>query len=285
MQAITKTVMIEEQYPGVTLGVIVRSRGLIQIDAPPSAEDGRAWRATLMNLNNGPDRVLINMDAHPDRTLGVRAMDCTVIAHEKTAQIFRSRPTTFKAQGDETGAEWERISGMGSVRWAPPEISFTNDLTLHWGEGPVLLEHHPGPSAGAIWVILPEEKVVFVGDTVLKGQVPFLAGADLQSWIESINMLLKPAFKGYTILSGRGGTVNAQAIRNQLEFLKYARERLEKMAARHARPETTEKLITSFLTYFRVPAARQKHYTQRLRHGLMQYYIRHYHPSRSWHED
>ncbi|MEK7259881.1 MAG: quinolinate synthase NadA, partial [Pseudomonadota bacterium] len=50
-------------------------------------------------------------DAHPDRTLGVRAMDCTVIAHEKTAQAFRNRPNTFKAQGDETGSNWEAIPG------------------------------------------------------------------------------------------------------------------------------------------------------------------------------
>lgn len=283
MQAITKTVLIEDQYPGVTLAVIVRSRGLIQLDAPPSPEDGRAWRAALMNLNGGPERVLVNLDAHPDRTLGARGMDCTVIAHEKTLQIFRLRPTTFKAQGDETGAEWERIPGMGSVRWSPPEISFSRELTLNWGEGPVLLEHHPGPSAGAIWAILPEEKVVFIGDTVLKGQPPFLASADVPAWIESINALLKPAFKGYTIISSRDGTVNAQTIRNQLDFLKYTRERLEKMAARNARPETTEKLVQPLMSRFRAPAARQKYYAQRLRYGLLHYYIRHYHHSRSSH--
>jgi glyoxylase-like metal-dependent hydrolase (beta-lactamase superfamily II) len=283
LQSITKTVYIEDQYPGVMLGVIARSRGLIQIDAPPSPEDGRTWRASLMNLNGGPDRVLINMDSHPDRTLGARGMDCTVIAHEKTAQAFRSRPSTFKAQGDETGAEWEKIPGMGSIRWAPPEISFLHELTLQWGEGPVVLQHHPGPAAGAIWVILPEEKVAFIGDTVLKGQPPFLASADLDSWIESINLLLKPSFKGYTLISSRGGTVNAQAIRNQLDFLKYARERLDKMGARKARPETTEKLVQPLLDWFRAPAARQKTYAQRLRYGLLHYYIRNYHSSRSSH--
>lgn len=284
MQSITKTVYIDDQYPGVTLGVIARSRGLIQIDAPPSPEDGRAWRAALMNLSGGPDRVLVNMDAHPDRTLGARAMDCTVIAHEKTAQVFRSRPSTFKAQGDETGAEWEKIQGMGSIRWSPPEISFINELTLHWGdEGPVILQHHPGPASGAIWVILPEEKVLFIGDTVMKGQPPFLASADLDDWIDSLNALLKPTFKGYTILSSRGGAVNAQAIRTQLDFLKYARERLDKMGARKSRPENTEKLVQPLLDRFRAPAARQKTYGQRLRYGLLHYYIRHYHHSRSSH--
>ena len=87
MDSISKKVFIETQYPGVTLGVISFSRGLVQIDAPPSPEDGRSWRATLMGLSGGPERILINLDAHPDRTLGVRAMDCSVIAHEETGSL------------------------------------------------------------------------------------------------------------------------------------------------------------------------------------------------------
>ncbi|MBK7338598.1 MAG: hypothetical protein IPJ00_21800 [Saprospirales bacterium] len=104
------------------------------------------------------------------------AMDCTVAAHEKTALIFRTRPSTFKAQGEETGADWESIPGLGSVRWAPPEISFLDQMSLHWGTSPVLLESHAGPSNGSIWVRMPVKKVVFVGDMVVKNQPPFLAG-------------------------------------------------------------------------------------------------------------
>ncbi len=195
MQEITNNIFIEDQFHGVTLGVIVTPRGLIQIDAPPSPEDARSWRAALMNLGGGMERALINLDAHPDRTLGARAMDCTVIAHEKTANTFRTRPNTFKAQGEETGADWESIPGLGSVRWAPPEISFLDQMTLHWGDTPVVLEHHAGPSSGSIWVHLPEEKIVFVGDAVLKNQPPFFAGANLTDWITALNLLLRPGLQ------------------------------------------------------------------------------------------
>lgn len=279
MHAINKTVYIEDQYPGVVLGVIVRPRGLIQIDAPPSPEDGRAWRATLMNLNAGPDRVLVNLDAHPDRTLGARAMDCTVIAHEKAAQIFRNRPNTFKAQGEETGSEWEDIQGLGSVRWAPPEISFEQQLTLYWEGGEILIESRPGPAVGAVWVTLAGEKIVFIGDAVVKNQPPFFATADLSAWIESLQLLLSPAYKGHTLISSRGGVVNSQVIRGQLDFLKRARDRLEKLAARKAAPQATENLVNTFAAGFRGSAARQRHFAQRLRYGLLQYYTRHYQPS------
>ena len=278
MDSISKQVFIEEQYPGVTLGVISNSHGLIQIDAPPSPEDGRSWRAALMGLGAGPERVLINLDPHPDRTLGVRAMDCSVIAHEMTAQVFRNRPSTFKSQGDDTGAEWEALSGLTGIRWVPPEISFTQNMTLHWGDTPVLLESHPGPNPGAIWVIIPDEKVVFVGDAVLKNQPPLLANADLPAWLEELALLQSKAYSDFTVISGRDGVVSAAVIKNQVDFIKDAYKRLEKLSKRKPKPDITEGLVPPLLSNFKGSAARQKQYTQRLSHGLRQYYARHYHP-------
>jgi glyoxylase-like metal-dependent hydrolase (beta-lactamase superfamily II) len=281
MDAIAKNVYIEDRYVGVTLGVITQPRGLIQIDAPPSPEDGRTWRASLMGMGNGPERVLVNLDAHPDRTLGVRAMDCTVIAHEKTAQAFRNRPNTFKAQGDETGANWEAIPGLGSVRWAPPEISFVEKMTLHWSDSPILLESRPGPASGAIWVILPEEKVVFVGDAVTKSQPPFLAYANLPEWIETLKILQEPGYKGFTIVSGRGGVVTAQVVRNQTDILKRIYDKVEKLGSKKSAAPAIDKLADQILKDFKVPAVRHKQYLHRLRYGLNHYFARHYHtPSR-----
>ena len=277
MDAIAKNVYIEDRYVGVTLGVITQPRGLIQIDAPPSPEDGRTWRASLMGMGNGPERVLINLDAHPDRTLGVRAMDCTVIAHEKTAQAFRNRPNTFKAQGDETGANWEAIPGLGSVRWAPPEISFVEKMTLYWSDSPILLKSRPGPSSGAIWVILPEEKVVFVGDAVTKSQPPFLAYANLPEWIEMLKILQEPEYKGFTIVSGRGGVVTTQVVRNQTDILKRIYDKVEKLGSKKSPAPAIDKLADQILKDFKVPSARHKQYLHRLRYGLNHYFARHYH--------
>ncbi|RPJ27270.1 MAG: hypothetical protein EHM33_08650 [Chloroflexi bacterium] len=277
MDAIAKDVYIEEKYLGVTLGVIVQPRGLVQIDAPPSPDDGRTWRASLMGMGGGPERVLINLDAHADRTLGARTMDCTVIAHEKTALAFRNRPNTFKAQGDETGANWEAIPGLGSVRWAPPEISFMEKMTLHWGDTPILLESHPGPASGAIWVILPEEKVVFVGDAVTRGQPPFLAYASLPEWLEALKILQEPEYKGFTIVSSRGGMITPQVVRNQADILKRIHDKVEKLGNKKSSPAAVDKLADQLLKDFKAPAARQKQYAHRLRYGLNHYYARHYH--------
>ena len=276
MDSISKQVFIEEKYPGVTLGVISNSYGLIQVDAPPSPEDGRSWRAALMGLGSGPERILINLDPHPDRTLGARAMDCSVLAHEKTAQVFRNRPTTFKAQSDETGATWESIPGLTGIRWVSPEISFTHTMTLHWGDMPILLESHPGPHPGAIWVILPEENIVFIGDAVLKNQPPFLAHANLPAWLDSLALLQNKEYSNFTVISGRDGAVSAAIIKNQVDFLKDVHKKLEKLSKRKQKTDMTESLVQPLVSKFKAPAARQKQYTQRLRYGMGQYYMRHY---------
>lgn len=281
MQAIAKDIYIENQYLGVTLGAINFPHGLLQVDAPPSPEDGRAWRAALLNLGGSADRMLVNLDAHPDRTLGARAMDCTIIAHEKTAQVFRSRPTTFKAQGEETGADWETIPGLGNMRWSPPEITFSQQMMIHWGETPVLLEHHPGPAAGATWVILPEAKAVFVGDAVLRAQPPFLSGADLPVWIETLKLLLSPAYRNWLVVSSRGGLVAVDVIRTQMDLLTHILARLEKLAQKKSPPEAIENIVSPLLGTIKIPARAQRRYAQRLRHGLYHYYIRHYRPSTS----
>lgn len=274
MQEIAPHIYIETSYAGVTLGAINWSHGLILIDAPFRAEDIRSWRSALLNLGGGVDRLLINLDAHYDRTLGARAMDCTLLGHEKMAQVFRNRPVTFKAQGTETGAEWEQYNGLGSIRWAPPEITFTNDLFIHWDDSPLTLEDRPGPAAGSIWAILPNQKIIFLGDTVVSNQPPFLAGADLPAWIELLNLLLSEQYQNYTMISGRGGLIAMDEVRAQLAFLTEARSLLTELISAKAGADETANLVAPLMKSFRLSNERRTQAENRLRWGLHQYYLR-----------
>jgi glyoxylase-like metal-dependent hydrolase (beta-lactamase superfamily II) len=125
--------------------------------------------------------------------------------------------------------------------------------------------------------VLPEQRIIFIGDLVLKGQPPFFANANLPAWIESLEALLKAPYRGSVIVSSRGGPVSETVIRNQLELIKKANNDLDKLANRQASPAATEKLINPMLASIRAPAARQKQFAQRLRYGLSRYYTRYYH--------
>jgi len=275
MHQLKPGIFYEDAYLGVTLGALLFSQGTIMIDAPLRTEDARAWRSALITMRGGSSRLLISLDAHPDRTLGTRAMECTVISHQKTAQVFRNRPVIFKGQNTEGGADWETYDDVIGTRWISPDITFSEKMSLHWGGPEVILEHCPGPASGSIWVVIPQAGVLFVGDAVTPNEPPFLSQADLPIWIETLDQL-ETAYRGYTIVSGRGGLVEADAVRAQQRYLKNIHKGLERLAKRDAAPEATENLVTSLLNEVDYPNKFSDQYTQRLRSGLFQYFIHHY---------
>ena len=128
-------------------------------------------------------------------------------------------------------------------------------------------------------MILPELKIVFVGDAVLRNQPPFLAGADIPDWLETLKLLLSPTYRNWLVVSGRGGLVAVEAIKSQKDYLEQVLHKIEKLAQKKASPDALENLISPLLNPFKIPASRHQKYAQRLRHGLHHYYARHYHPS------
>lgn len=280
MQQITRGIYYEDSYLGVTLGALVFPHGTIMIDAPLKPEDARSWRSALMNLRGGGNRLMVSLDSHLDRTLGARSMESTILSHQKTALVYRNRPLIFKGQPVESGAEWETYNDVVGTRWISPDITFTDSLTLHWGGPEVILEHHPGPSPGAIWVIIPEEKVVYVGDTVVPDQPPFLANAEIEEWLENLELLYK-SYKNFIIISGRGGPIVREAIRAQVRHLKKITRQMERLAARNALPELTEDLIPKLLGDLSYSPDNYEKFALRLRAGLYQYYSRQYHHQNS----
>jgi glyoxylase-like metal-dependent hydrolase (beta-lactamase superfamily II) len=285
MEEIAHNVFIETGFFGVTVAAIPFSQGQILIDAPFRNDDIRSWRASLVNLAAGGERVLFNLDAHYDRTLGARAMEATLITHEATATAFRSRPLTFKNQHLGTGAAWELSNNLGTVRWVPPDLTFDHSITLYPDSLTLALEHRPGPMAGSCWVDIPEEKVVFIGDTLPVDQPPFLANADIPAWIASLEELSSPRYSGYKLISGRGGVTTAAKVPALIKWLAAVEAKIKEMGEKTAPPEETASLVAGFLNSFTFSPELKNQYTDRLKWGLFQYYAHRYFPMRAESEE
>lgn len=268
MQEIAPKIFIEQDYPGVVLGIINWSRGPILIDAPFRPDDIRLWRGSMHKMGDGPECLLINLDDHYDRTLGSRQIDCTVVGHEKLTLLLKDRPVNIKPQGIETGAEWELHNAPGNIRWSSPEITFNEQMEVHCEHNTIILDYRPGPSQAAIWATLPEQKVVFVGDAVLSGEVPFLVNSDLQQWVEMLNLLLTPGYKQYQIVSGRSGLVTTSEVKAQIKVLNKIEKHIEKLASRPLRSEDIHKAADRILRDCDVPTLKEVQNLQRARYGL-----------------
>lgn len=273
MEQISSGVFIETNLTGVTLGAIIRGEHTLLVDSPIKPEDVRSWRSAIQTQASNNTRLLVNLDGHVDRTIGTRAMDCIVIAQEKTTQMFRNRPASIKPQEPETGSDSERCGNLGPIRWALPEITFSDRLEMSWGESPIVLEHHPGSAPGAIWVILPIDKVVFVGDAVIPDQPPFLAQSEIPTWQESLKLLMEK-YKNYIVIGGRTGIVNHNQIRWQLKLLQTIQDKMTALANKKAQPDAIEQILPGLLS--KINNDESTFYYKRLRWGIKQYYLHHH---------
>ena len=276
MKEISENVFIETDLAGVTLGVISFPHGLVLVDAPFLPEDIRKWRSSLLNLSGGVERLLISLDVHPDRIVGTRAMDSVVIAHEDVAAFYNSRAITFKAHAVESGSEWETYESMGNVRWTPPELTFTAHTQIHWDDEPLLLEHRPGSSVGALWVRMPEKKLIFLGDSVVKDAPPFLGEADIPLWLEALKEIAAKKYQDHILISSRGGFIRQEHVRAQIAFLKKVHHHLESFYAKDASLDKVVSIIPELLDEFIIPSRQEEIYRLRLFWGLRKYYQQKY---------
>ena len=78
-------------------------------------------------------------------------------------------------------------------------------------------------------------------------------------------------------MSGRGGVVTHQVVRTHAEILKRINDKIEKLGSKKSPAPAIDKLADQILKDFKVPSARQKQYSHRLRYGLNHYFARHFH--------
>ena len=84
-------------------------------------------------------------------------------------------------------------------------------------------------------VFLPAEKVLFAGDLVFRGRVPFVGQADSSQWIGFLDTLL--AFDAQVVVPGHGPLSTTAAVDMALtrDYLAYLRETMGR-AARNLEP-------------------------------------------------
>ncbi|NQS91587.1 MAG: MBL fold metallo-hydrolase [Chloroflexi bacterium] len=279
MHEIKPGIFYEDTYPGPTIGAILLPRGMIFIDAPLRPEDGHRWRTTLLNRSQGTiHKLVVCLDGHPDRTIGAKSLDCPILTHKDAAMSLQEPSPMVRGAISESGSLWERYPESSGMQWMIPDITFTEKMQFHWSEDPVILEHHPGPRPGSSWMIIPSEKVMFIGDAVVIKSPPFLGRAHLPTWIDTLDELLKARFKDYTIISGRGGEISLDHIKELKKTFRKIHRRIDKLASRRASAEDIRDQAEKFMDEFSFLKRDREFFLQRLQHGLSQYYLRNYFP-------
>jgi cyclase len=145
--------------------VTLKDGQVLVIDTGGTAEDGKLVYEKATAL--GPVAYVLNTHEHADHLGGNKFFDCPVIA---------SAPAR------------ESIGKYNQDLYPLPTISFTERLTLYLGE-PIELQLQGGHCPGVSTIYFPERKLLFVGDLVFNGRMPYMGVADFKLWIANLGKL------------------------------------------------------------------------------------------------
>jgi glyoxylase-like metal-dependent hydrolase (beta-lactamase superfamily II) len=272
MQKLAKDIYVESGFPGVTVGAIITADGIICIDAPTHPADARRWRLKLAQLSPKPVRFTINLDHHRDRILGTQWLEAPVIAHEHTSERIRQLPEVFKGGVSEAGADADLAADLIGARFVPPQLTFGDRMVVAHGGRELHLTHHPGPTPGAVWVEIPAEGVVFVGDAVTNDVPPVMAEANPAAWLEALGLLQKKKYPARVVVPGRGAVTDKAGVKVMEDFLRALRRKVDALIRSKRTRSEVGQVAPDFLDYFTVPGALRDHYTRRIRAGLERVY-------------
>ncbi len=224
LEQVTKNVYTTTKIRGCNPSIVFTSEGSVFIDTAQ-------WITTLLEmkafaLDRGPIRYLINTEAHIDHIFGNHwfAGVCPVVGHEKLHEIFWLVPGDMNAYDYSVDVIRRQDPGalplMPSQKdyiLNPPSITFSERMTLKVGDHTFKLHFTPGHSPSQICVHVPEEQVVFVGDTVFAGCQTWLHSADIDQLIASLKFI--GSLDVDYIVPGHGPVVTKAYLKEQIGFI------------------------------------------------------------------
>lgn len=276
MQEIAPNVFIDHNSLNLINGIVRTESGSVLIDSPSRQDDARSWRSGTARLVMGDPKFLICLDTNYDRVLSSKGADCVVVSHFNSANITKGKVATTRLLDDGAGEfETHEQIVVNPLRWNPPEIVFDDRLTLHLGGEQIDLEYHCGSNSAGVWVVLPQQKVVFVGDTVLVDQPPFLASADLTVWIADLFLLGSKLFRGFQIVSSRNGIVSTEQVIQMRQLIEWITERMDPLVNNNADLDAFNQLIPELMDRIQYTPENEEQFFHRLHWGFSAWYEQH----------
>jgi glyoxylase-like metal-dependent hydrolase (beta-lactamase superfamily II) len=166
-------------------GVVVGEDGsVVLVDTTSTEARNRALLTAVRGVSTTQPHALVNTHHHGDHTYGNWQVPAStpVVGHVKCREDVIA--AGFVAARLLSGPDY------GRQELRPPDVTFTDSLTLHMGERAVEL-HHVGPAhtRGDVVVWLPEERVLYAGDIAFAGGQPFLAEGSVCGYPKALNRI------------------------------------------------------------------------------------------------
>lgn len=214
-------------------GVVLTSQGVVVIDALGSPALAQELMAAIRQVTPLPVRMVIVTHYHADHIYGLQTFadaGVTVVAH-RAAQAYLQSDTArlrLAASRDEM-APWIN----DDTRLVPATRWVDGDTVIELGDERLHIRHM-GPAHTPEDLVVHAERagVMFAGDLVFRGRIPFVGQADSRQWIAALGHLIKLA--PAAIVPGHG-PISRQPVADlqfTRDYLVYLRQTMAEAAAK-----------------------------------------------------
>ena len=210
-------------------GFVATDEGIVVIDALGTPALGEAFVRAIRTVSRAPIKRVIVTHYHADHFYGLEAFKkagAEVWAHRSALEYFDSGEAARRhEQRSRDLFPWvdEKMPLVRADRWIDGDTRFAvggvQFEVLHMG---------PAHSAEDLIVVLPGEGVIFVGDILFTGRIPFVGEADSRRWLERIDRLLALQPRVMVTGHGRVSTEPARDLTLTRDYLRFLRAAMGK---------------------------------------------------------
>jgi glyoxylase-like metal-dependent hydrolase (beta-lactamase superfamily II) len=208
-------------------GFVVTRKDVVVFDALGTPVLGKELIDAIRKITPLPIRRVIVSHYHADHVYGLqpfKALGAEIWAHRAARAYLDSEAAQQRlAERKKSLAPWVGADTrlVSADRWLESEQTFASG-GLTFRVFPLGPAHTPEDLA----MVVEEEGVLFVGDVMFAGRLPFVGDADSKSWIAAIDWIVRLDPK--ILIGGHGGASrDAPAdLRLTRDYLAYLREKM-----------------------------------------------------------
>lgn len=250
MQKVTSNVWTDTTLRGCNPSMVLTDDGVVVIDTPQLPTKAVAMREEAEG--HGPIRYVINTEHHVDHIFGNYYFRGAgdIVHHQGVADNFMEVTPSLDSFDYAYEAvptddpDGKAIFPDRDAYFADPgraTITFTGDLTLTVGDHTFELLHTPGHTPGQIAVHVPQERVVFTGDTIFSECQTWLMGSNVTEWLAALDRIAKLDVDW--VVPGHGDVVTPQYLaRQRTNLLDWVTAVTDAVAKGWTREETVERV-------------------------------------------
>ncbi len=218
---LAKDVYYCDDYHGSNVGVIRTSKGGLLIDTPMLPHEASQWQRRLYT-ELGIDLVygVVNTDFHPESMFGNHAfMPTMIFGHEASAKPVAKYEASQLEQIAETFKSHNPLVAeeLLDIEIVMPNVFVQDRTVLHMPERNIEILFLEGHTPASLGVWLPEEKILFVGDTVTVNQFPDMSSANTLAWVGTLRRIRELGAE--RIICSEGGACDLESIDALIEYM------------------------------------------------------------------